>query len=123
MPLSEQTIAEMRAGAASVAAHASKDGLDPAYMDAMIRTQQRAKWLRTQEASGKIRTERQTRANTNVKDTDPRGVKFISHTVVFVGTVMFTDEAAEETGGFPSEVLVAQIAMALAAGVGDKKVT
>ena len=114
MPLSERTIEEMKAGAAALAAHAGQHGISPAYMEAMIRTQERAKWLVSLEKEGRIKIVKQARYRTNVKEDATR-------TEVFVGDNKFTDESAELTGAFPSEVLVAQVAMALAAGEDIKK--
>lgn len=115
MPLSERTIAEMRAGAATVAAHASATGIDDEYMAAMIRTQERAKWLKTLACAGTIRIEQMSRPHTNTKVTSD-GIRIKTRTVVWVGDNMFEDESAELTGAFPSECLIAQVALALAAG-------
>lgn len=122
MPLSERTIAEMRAGAATVAAHAGAHGIDEAYMEAMIRTQQRAKWLKVLQSEGRVRVEQQSRPHTSSK-VNEQGIRISTRTVVWVGDNEFTDESAELTGAFPSEVLVAQVAMALAAGEGEKPKT
>ena len=121
MALSEQTIAELRAGAAAVAVHASKDGIDPAYMDAMIRTQQRARWLKTLEKEGKIRIVITQRMSMQKRDPVTNEVLRAATHVVWVGEEQFDDPAGELVGAWPSEVLVAQIALALSAGVGDKK--
>lgn len=111
--LSARTIAEMKAGAETLAAHAGKNGIDPEYMEAMIRTQQRASWLKALEKDGKIKIERLIRQHSNSDRHIP------PTTVVHIGTETFDDVNAELTGSWPSEVLVARIAMALAAGQAD----
>lgn len=112
--LSARTIAEMKAGAETLAAHAGKNGIDPEYMEAMIRTQQRASWLKALEKDGKIRIERMI---------SPQHLNTDRHipatTVVHIGTETFDDVNAELTGSWPSEVLVARIAMALSSGQAD----
>lgn len=107
--LSEKTIAEMRTGAAQLARHANKSGVDETYMDAMIRTQQRAAWLKRLEQEGKVKIERVLRRHTCVKDLD------YNVTVVRVGDETFDDPNGELVGAWPSEVLVARVAMALGA--------
>lgn len=114
MPLSEKTLAEMRAGAEAVARFAGANGLTPEYMEAMVRTQQRAAWLKDLEKLGHLRIERVARLRTNDKALEAR-------TVVYVGDNTFEDPSAEMTGAWPSEVVCAQIALALTAGQGVKK--
>lgn len=114
MALSQKTIEEMRAGAATVAAHASTNGIDPAYMEAMIRTQQRAAWLKDQQKAGFCAVVNINRHNTNDKT-------HATYTVVKVGDEVFDDVNAELTGGWPSEVLLARVALAISAGQGAKK--
>lgn len=115
MALSAKTLAEMRAGALALAAHANKDGIDPAYMDAMIKTQQRAAFLRSLAQERKITIEKTPRPRSNDKTYGPP-----EQIVVYVGGEMFTDEIALMSGSWPSEALVAQVALAVAAGVGAK---
>lgn len=116
MPLSEKTLAEMAAGAEAVAKHLGKSGIDPEYMESMVRTQQRAMFLQNLDREGKIRVERKTRPRTNDPMSGPQ-----TTTVVHVGTNSFDDPSGEMIGAWPSEVLVAQVAMALAAGEGEKE--
>lgn len=116
MPLSQQTIDEMKAGMRQVAEHAGKDGVDPEYMAALIRTGIRANWLKTLERENKITITRVPRRDTGNKDCG-RGEDVY---VVHVGDNQFEDINGQMTGQWPSEVLVAQVALALAAGEGDK---
>lgn len=114
MPLSQKTIDEMKAGMKQVASNAGYDGIDPEYMDAMIRTGIRAKWLKTLEQEGKITIVKTPRRNTG-------GERILGDTVsyvVWVGKVSFEDINGQMTGSWPSEVLVAQVALALGAGQG-----
>jgi hypothetical protein len=107
--LSEKTLAEMKAGAEQVAIHANKTGVDPEYMEAMIRTQQRAAWLKKREAEGKIEIVRTCRPNPGIdKHVAPV-------TIVKVGDELFDDPNGELVGAWPSEVLVARVALALGA--------
>ena len=118
--LSEKTIEEMKAGAEALAKYAGLAAVDPDYMAAMIRTQERAKLLKIWENDGHIQIERQARVHTNIKK-DTAGQELSTTTVVHVGQHVFTDEVAELTGAFPSETLVALIALTIDAGEGFKK--
>lgn len=111
--LSQKTIDEMRAGAEQLARHANKNGVDEAYMEAMIRTQQRAAWLKALERDGKIVIERSIRRFTSIKVED--GKLDYPVTLVKVGTEIFDDPNGELVGSWPSEVLVARVALALGA--------
>lgn len=111
--LSEKTIAEMRAGAASVAAHSNIHGVDEDYMAAMIRTQERAAWLKSLERAGKVKIERILRKHTSIKVVD--GMLDYHVTIVRVGDEAFDDPNGELVGAWPSEVLVARVALALGA--------
>lgn len=118
MPLSEKTLDEMRAGALEVAKNAGAGFVDPAYMEAMIRTQQRAQFLKSLEQEGKIRIERVLRPHTS--DIEKRHGYNGQKTLVWVGQHSFEDPSGELTGAWPSEVLVANVALALAAGEGPQ---
>lgn len=111
--LSERTIAEMRAGAETLAKHANKSGVSEDYMQAMIRTQQRAAWLKTLEQEGRIRIERCIRPHTAIKVLE--GKLDYTVTLVRVGDETFDDPNGELVGAWPSEVLVARVALALGA--------
>ena len=115
--LSEKTIAEMHAGALNVNKHAGEHGLNPQYMDAIIRTQQRANWLQTLERQNKISIVRTMRPHTNMKR-DKNGALLYGLYVIHVGEHKFTDILGEQTGTWPSEILTAQVALALGAGEG-----
>lgn len=119
MALSQRTIDEMKAGMTQVAKNGGVGELEPGYMDAMIRTGIRAKWLRDREKEGKLRIERVLRRHTNVRhDYEGRAPEYTTF-VVHVGKELFTDDNACLTGCWPSEVLLAQVALALGAGVGE----
>lgn len=112
MALSQKTIDEMKAGAMALANHASKHGIDEEYMQAMIRTQQRAAWLKRLDSEGKIKLERIIRANTSAR---VNGKFDVPVTVVHVGDETFDDPSGEMVGAWPSEILVARVALALTA--------
>lgn len=116
--LSEKTIAEMKAGARCLAEQLTAGHVDPDYMAAMIRTQERAKCLRELERDGKIIIEQVTRRHTNVNKVQG-GDGVLTYHVIRVGKLEFRDEIGEMTGAWPSEVLVAQIVLALQAGQGE----
>ena len=117
--LSQKTLDEMRAGAEQLARHANKNGVDEDYMAAMIRTQQRAAWLKTLEQEGKITIFRSIRKHTSIKVVD--GKLDMQVTIVKVGDEEFDDPNGELVGAWPSEVLVARVALALTAGQGKDK--
>lgn len=118
--LSDRTIAEMKAGAEQLAKHAGRSGVDETYMEAMIRTQQRAAWLKRLEQEGEIRIERIIRPCTSMKVID--GKLDYHVTVVHVGDETFDDPNGELVGAWPSEVLVARVALALGAqNTGDAR--
>lgn len=112
MSLSQKTIDEMKAGMRQVASHAGRNGVDPEYMDAMIRTGIRAKWLHTLEKEGRVKIEKRLRGNTGGEKTHGDACTYVVH----VGANQFEDINAQITGCWPSEVLVAQVALALGAG-------
>lgn len=114
--LSDKTLEEMRAGAASVAAAAGASGIDPDYFAALTRTQIRAKWLKDLEKEGKLRIDRKIRIHTSDKMSATASI------TVWIGEEPFSDPVGEITGVWPSEVLTAQIALALQAGVGEQQV-
>jgi succinyl-CoA synthetase beta subunit len=116
--LSEKTRLEMEAGAKALATQ-SGSALPPGYMDAIVRTHERHAQLRRWETSGKIRVEHTKRYKSG-------GVRYkynddtlaeTWHTMIHVlterGGPTFTDIDAEQSGAFPSEVLIANIALYL----------
>lgn len=111
--LSQKTIDEMRAGAEQLARHANKNGVDETYMEAMIRTQQRAVWLKALEREGKIKIERIVRPHSSIRVAG--GQLDYPVTLVMVGAETFDDPNGELVGSWPSEVLVARVALALGA--------
>lgn len=117
MGLSQRTIDEMKAGMKQVAAHSGNGDVSDDYMDAMIRTGVRAKWLRDREREGRLRIEKVMRAATNTKT--PGEVPVY---IVYIGQEQFADDNACLTGCWPSEVLMAHVALALGAGIGKEEV-
>lgn len=113
--LSQQTIDEMRAGMSAVAKADGRE-VDAEYMDAMIRTGIRAKWLTDLQKAGRIRIEKVPRSYTGVGKTVGDTLVYVVH----IGTEKFEDVNACVTGAWPSEVFTAQVALALGAGVGEK---
>jgi len=107
--LSERTKAEMRAGAAALAEQQGRP-LDPDYLERCLRTQQRMKALRDWEAKGLVTIEQTTSYDM------PRNMtnyKIIHH--VKNGPSFTDHELAHYSGDYPSEVLIANIALALSA--------
>lgn len=100
MALIQKTIDEMTAGAKELARQRGESELPPGYMEAIIRTQQRRKLLTSWEKQGKITIER------------------VVYNRIHIGSLSFDDIDAEKVGGYPSEVLIANIALALDAGQG-----
>jgi hypothetical protein len=116
MPLSDKTLAEMQAGALTLAIHRGEIALDPGYMEAMIRTQERAKLMKIWEAEGTIRIEHVINPVKPVP-----GIRPPSYKVIHCGICTFQDIDAEMSGGYPSEILVANIALAISSGEHKKK--
>lgn len=113
MPLSQRTITEMATGAEALAKATGEAGMDAEYVAALLRTQQRANFLKELEGEGKCRVEHRTRPRTNDPGSGPSKQR-----IVHVGDNMFHDDAAELNGCWPSEVLIANVVLALAAGQG-----
>lgn len=83
-------------------------------MEAVLNTQQRYLQLKQWERDGVIEIEMQTRYHTNAKDEPARS------TLIRVGEHTFSDPIGEERGQWPSELLMAQVALAVMAGQGRK---
>lgn len=118
--ISDRTRAEMEAGALAVAKAAGKNSLPPGYMEALLKTQDRHKLFRQWEREGKIHVNRVATHSPYIDPSDGMPpvqwrtvVRVLSRTRKEYAT--FTDEIAEAAGGFPSEVLIANIALALSA--------
>lgn len=117
MDVSEKTRLEMEAGAKQLAIVNGKD-LSPDYLAAVIRTQERDAQLRRWIVSGKIKIEEPTRYQQGTVrykrepgDRDPNEVTI--HVLPKAGGPKFTDTEAVKSGGYPSEVLIANIALYL----------
>lgn len=116
--LSAKTLAEMAEGAAQVRRNSGVEGaLPPGYLDAIMLTQQRTMTLKLWERQGRIEIEYNTRFSTSDKDEALRAT--LVHVKMPDGSkATFQDLHAQETGGWPSEYLIAEIALALMANEG-----
>lgn len=120
--MSERTRLEMAAGAQALAAK-NDAVLPPDYMEAIIRTHQRNAQLRQWERNGKVRIEDSKRFRSGSvryqrSDDDPlrkEPWERMYHVLPEKGGPTFTDLPAERDGTSPSEVLIANIALALQA--------
>lgn len=111
MAMSQRTAEEMTAGARLLAA---KEGrvLPADYMARLVETHTRAMALRRWEQLGLLRIERK---RDDYSDT-PRSreaVMILHH--VKEGPTFLEEPGVAETGGYPSELLTANIALAIAA--------
>ena len=112
MPITAQTRLEMEAGALALAKQHGQNSLSEGYMDAVIRTHERHLQLKSWEAAGRIRIERRL---DHIKMQALKGVS-CHFTIVHIGSFLhFDDRNAEALGGWPSELFMAQIALALEA--------
>ena len=112
MPITAQTRLEMEAGALALAKQHGQNSLSEGYMDAVIRTHERHLQLKSWEAAGRIRIERRLDQD---KMRELHGVA-CHFTIVHSGSSLrFSDRDAEAMGGWPSELFMAQIALALEA--------
>lgn len=120
MPLSQRTIDEMKAGMAQAAAHGG-GAVTAEYMDAMIRTGMRAKWLRDREKEGKLKIVKVQRGNTSAKK---EGDNWVYEVHMGKGPTLqvFLDDNACLMGAWPTEILMANVALALGAGIGQEEV-
>jgi hypothetical protein len=119
MDLAEKTRLEMEAGAKQLAVVNGKP-LSPEYMQAVIRTQERDAQLRRWIVTKKVKVEEPTRyqAGTVRYKRDPgvnEPLEVKIHVMPEKGGPTFTDNEALHTGGYPSEILIANIALALQA--------
>lgn len=112
MPITEQTRLEMQAGAKAVA-NTRGITLAPDYFDAVLRTADRHAQLMAWEAEGRLRIAK--RVLYPPLDTGSTGsTRWIE---IQIGTKLKFDtrETEKDMGAFPSELLIAQIALALEA--------
>lgn len=107
--LSDKTKAEMAEGARQAAGFSAAH-LTPEYIEAVIRTQARLKQLKEWEKLGYVQIVH-TRRYTSENDQDNPTYKSIH-----CAGMTFMDIDAEKHGAFPSEVLIANIALAIKCG-------
>lgn len=119
MDMAEKTRLEIEAGARQLAI-VNGTPLTPGYMEAVLRTQQRDAQLRRWIVEKKIRIQEPTRfmsGGVRYKREQMPGEKETADVVIHVlpdkGGPTFTDTEALKTGGYPSEVLIANIALYL----------
>jgi hypothetical protein len=113
MVLSEKTQAEMEAGALALAKKQGQDTLPSGYMDALLRTQSRAALLHLWERKGLLQVETViSYAYEPVTNAPHKIVTMLYH--VKNGPT-FDDAQAALAGAAPSELLIANIALALQA--------
>ena len=116
MALSEKTLLEMEAGARALAKFNSDDLMSAEQMENTLKIAHRYAQYQKWERDGLISTEWILCYPYIVRE-NGRPQRFRQ---IHCGSLVFTDRDAEEHGSFPSELLIAQIALALAAGQ-DKK--
>jgi hypothetical protein len=115
--LTAKTLAEMQAGANALAAKASREALPPEYLEGMRAIHSRNLTLRNWEAAGKLRIETTKRWSVKYEDRAARNWHTLYHVVLSSGQTgpTFNDIPAERAGASPSELLIANIALALQA--------
>lgn len=108
--LSAKTIAEMKAGAEQAASHRQQT-LKPGELERLMNIYERQRTLVEWERRGWITI----RKNTKLQRMDNDDVKIRWTSYIVEGMdVEFEDRGAEELGASPSELLIAQVALALA---------
>lgn len=112
--LSDKTRAELEAGARQLASNQLGTQLPRGYMDAVMRTGERHAQLQQWERDGKLTIESTKRYTSQPKEPDGRAGWHMIYNVTDGGP-SFTDIQAEQQGASPSEVLIANIALALMA--------
>lgn len=114
MDRTERTRLEMEAGARQLAIVQGKP-LSPDYLAAVIRTQERDAQLRRWVTANKVKVNDPLRYQAGSVRYKRDGEPEHSHNIIKVlpDGPEFTDIDAERTGGYPSEVLIANIALYL----------
>lgn len=117
MDLAEKTRLEMEAGARQLAIVRGAD-LSPDYLAAVLRTQSRDAQLRRWIVTKKVRVNdpsRYQQGNVRYERTpeERAGQEVTIQAMPDKGGPTFTDSEALKTGGYPSEVLIANIALYL----------
>lgn len=115
MALSNRTLAEMRAGAEQIAANAGRefDGDMEKLLANLTNVAERSDAIKRWEREGLLTIETRLSWDHRAEDTNAGRTKAILHHITNGPTL---EESAEALafGGYPSELLVAQIALAIA---------
>lgn len=102
--ITERTRQEMEAGARALS---KGNALPEGYMDAIMRTADRMAQLEQWAKDGRVVIDKTVRYYGSMRQ---------RQTIIHVGTKLtFHDEFAEANGSFPSELMIAKIALALEA--------
>jgi hypothetical protein len=118
MPLSEKTLAEMEAGALALAKQRGESELPPGYMEAMIRVQERHRLLKVWVEAEQITIE------CVIPPSHDPGMRLRpgqAYNIIHCGALTFDDISAEEHGMYPSELLIANLSLAIMSGQANKK--
>lgn len=113
--LSQKTLDELAAGAAALAAQSARTTLSPERLKELVSVQERAACLRDWERKGWLTVYKppiRMLSDTGVREIDPTVYKVRSSTGSDT-LVEFDDRVAEANGTSPSELLLANIALAL----------
>lgn len=114
--LSAKTLAEMEAGARVLAQIAGDANLPPGYMDSLKAVHSRNELLRRWERDGKVTIETTKRLSVPMEGRSTHDWHSLYHVKCpNRDTVTFNDIPAERVGASPSELLIANIALALQA--------
>lgn len=114
MALSRRTLEEMEVGARQVAKNEGREDITPDYMEKVLNTYARYAQLLQWNRDGVIEIRRVRRATGHISETK-------IETEIIVGDNIFKDNNANVDGTWPTELMFAQIALAVAAGQGRKK--
>lgn len=123
MPISDRTLAEMEAGARAVGkARNATNELPTEYMAQLVNTQRRAAQLRAWDKEGFITIEIATSTKYLTGPSGLQTTQLIHRRVVHCGDSKFSDEIiTEQLGGWPSEELTANVALAVMSGEHNRK--
>ena len=112
--LSGRTLQEIEAGARALAARRSDPALPFGYMEAIMRTAIRHGALRRWEQDGALQIETVTKPTNDTTGKKPMLESYRLYHVKDGPT--FDDRFAEQNGTSPSELLIANIALAMGCG-------
>lgn len=123
MPISDRTLAEMEAGAKAVGkARNATNELPSEYMAHLVNTQRRAAQLRAWEKEGFITIEIKSSYKILKYPSGQETHQPIHRRVVNCGDSVFEDPLlTEQAGGWPSEELTANVALAVMSGEHNRK--